>query len=139
MKTKVNKKDSRTWGVDDLIPEPVLKRMASTRGFDASYAHESAKSLLERLLWGYTEEGIADFHPAVFKNILMESLQEMLERLHPDPRTDNLFELGSMLEIAFVVKMMEDLLNPSVEKKSNSAKFRGLKRHLKSRTNLKAG
>lgn len=108
MKKKSKKRDWKSWGVEDLIPESVLKRMVGTPGFDVNYVRKAAESHLGRIAWSYN-------NMELYKEILACGLRF----LRPDPSGDNVVTLGGFLEYAFIIKVIENKLREQIRASLN--------------------
>jgi hypothetical protein len=104
MKKKSKKMDWKSWGVEDLIPERVLKRMVATPGFDVNYVRKAAESHLGRIAWSYSN-----------MELYKEILECGLRRLRPDSSGDNVLTLGGFLEYAFIIKFIENKLREQIK------------------------
>jgi hypothetical protein len=133
MRKKFDKKDWKTWGVEDLIPESVLEQMVATPGFDVNYVRKAARSHLGRIAWSYDN-----------RETYLELLNFKLEILSADPAGDNLIALGQILEYAFIIKNIEGALrkqygsslgseNLTAEEADELAQFRASLRAVKSK------
>src|SRR5271157_2807684 len=96
---RFGKTDWRTWGAGDRIPQNVLERMVALPDFDVNVVRRAAESRLRRVRWSYVD-----------KEIYKELLGLRLEFLNPDPALDNVYTLGGILEYAFIVIKVENML-----------------------------
>src|SRR5208337_3911023 len=85
----------------------VLDRMAANRFLYVPYIYQKALVQVERILKKYSFEHENAVDPITFKESHRASLQEALGKLSPDPAMDNLRDINSILENAFIIKMIE--------------------------------
>jgi hypothetical protein len=115
MAMRIDEHDWRTWGVGDLIPEDVLKRMAALplmgvdhlHGLDVNHLEGSAYFELDAVSKKFARHGIRCFHPTVFKELKRKKLKRALAELDPDPSMDTVCAMSEILETAFILAMME--------------------------------
>jgi hypothetical protein len=110
MTKRLNNSDWRTWGVEELIPERVLDRMLATRYLYVPYVYKQAQTHVREVLGSYGSKHDKAFHATGYKELQEESLEEALARLDPDPAIENTFDMGLILEYAFVITMIEKYL-----------------------------
>ena len=125
------KKDTRNWGVEDLIPEDVLERMGATPGLNRSYIWKSAISHLKNVFKKHKRKGDGWGHE--LKKLYKELLELKLVHLSRDPALDEKFTLGRFLEMAFIIKILDGQF-PEPSKNENTSNTNHISR---SRPSLK--
>jgi hypothetical protein len=109
MKYRLDNVDWRTWGVEHLIREDILARIA-TCWLYVSYIHKRARTEVEIVRYHHEFLHQKAFHPITYKELQEKSLEEALARLDPDPAMDNPFDMGTILKHAFIITMLEEYL-----------------------------
>ena len=113
---KTHDREPLTWGIKPEwgIPQYLIERMASTRGFSIRYVRQAAKRHVERYQWCLANPG----HPAAFSRSDLEELvvqfrEQTIPRMIRDFRQSESCSPilpGQIIEYCIVADRLETML-----------------------------